>query len=931
MDAKRHNRVLEIFSAAFELRASERQRVLERECAGDRDLRAEVAAHLARYDAQSSFLEPPALGDGFLLEPAALGDSPDSRLSGQQIGKYHLQRILGSGGMGSVYEALQRSPRRTVAVKVMRPGLASSRALRRFEHEAQILARLRHPGIAQIYETGALESGPRGEVEMPWFAMEYVPEARSITRYASEEGLGIVERIELFARVCDAVHYGHQRGIIHRDLKPDNILVDGDGDPKVIDFGVARATDADVQLSSLGTDVGQLVGTLQYMSPEQCGVDPHELDTRSDVYSLGLVLYELLCGALPYDLSRLAIHQAVAVIRETAPPRPGTTDHRLRGDLDTIAAKALEKERERRYGSAAELGQDLRRFLRHEPIMARPPSAAYQLRMFARRNRALVGGIAAVFVALVLGLLGTTWQAQEAEAARVEETHQREEAEREAATKTAIYEFMHETLTGFEPGEKDMSVREMIDRAARRIEGSFAAQPRVEAEVRGMIQWTYRRMGSPELAEPHARRAAELLEEALGPDDEWTVRAWHELGRVLQDLGRAAEAEPMARRLLEWRRAHLGEEHGETLDALNDLAMNYWAQGRLDEAEPLMRQVVDARTNAADLGNLGCILQGQGKLDEAITCYRTALEEQRFSGADELDVPASLTSLMNLGKALTEAGNLDGAFRAFGEALAGRRERLGDDHPATLDAIRELAWLSKRRGDFETAMTHYAELLAAQHGRFGERSVEAACTLHHWAACAQALGELEMAEGLAREALEVYHALPSAPPDEHRHATEALYEVLLHTGAPEDRIAALREALAFQRRNVHPGHLELNAALRFLGAELLAQGEAAEAEGLLREALAAVEPHWTPGSENHWRVMDLKSQVGDALLQQGRLVEAEPLLLEGYERLDASRLASGEKARAGDRILKLYEAWQRPDEVAAWRARLAADSASRGH
>jgi len=299
------------------------------------------------------------------------------------IGRYRIKGLIGGGGMGNVYAAVQEEPRRTVALKVMKPGIAAPRAMRRFELEAQTLARLRHPGIAQIYEAGTHDEGS-GPV--PYFAMEYVAGAKSITEYADGRSLGIRERLELFAKVCDAVHHGHQKGIIHRDLKPSNILVDSSGNPKIIDFGVARATDSDMAVTTLQTDVGQLIGTLQYMSPEQCDADPDGLDTRSDVYALGVVLYELLCARPPYDLAQVALHEAARVIREEAPEKPSTIDRTLRGDVETITLKALEKEPERRYQSAADLGRDIERYLTSEPIEARPASALYQLRLMATRH-----------------------------------------------------------------------------------------------------------------------------------------------------------------------------------------------------------------------------------------------------------------------------------------------------------------------------------------------------------------------------------------------------------------------------------------------------------------------------------------------------------------------------------------------------------------
>jgi WD40 repeat protein/predicted Ser/Thr protein kinase len=385
-------RVEELFNQAADLEPPQRAAFLDEQCQGDGALRAVVEELLqleSRAEAAESLLRTP------LARPHPAGSgvpvSPP-----EALGRYRVVRVLGEGGMGTVYEAEQDNPRRTVALKVLRSGLASESLLKRFTREAQILGRLRHPGIAQVHDAGVLDSG------QPYFAMELIAGV-PLDHYAREHALAVAARLELVARVCDAVQHAHERGVIHRDLKPGNILVDEAGQPRVLDFGVARAADADLQTTTARTQAGQLLGTLNYMSPEQVTGDPEVLDARSDVYTLGVVLFQLLAGRLPYHLEHLPLPEAARVIREQEPSHLGSINTACRGDVETIVAKALEKDPARRYGSAEELAADLRRHLSNEPIRARPPSALYQLRKFARRHKALVAAVLGIGLALAAG------------------------------------------------------------------------------------------------------------------------------------------------------------------------------------------------------------------------------------------------------------------------------------------------------------------------------------------------------------------------------------------------------------------------------------------------------------------------------------------------------------------------------------------------
>jgi WD40 repeat protein len=401
MTEDRRARLRLLFDQAVELPPEERAAFLESACGGDAGLRAEVAGLLA-YDAAAGaggadgdFLRSPL---AYAPEDPTLMSEPDAPSAGpaeaRRINHYRILRVLGVGGMGTVYEAEQDNPRRTVALKVIRPGLSSPGLVKRFTQEAQILGRLHHPGIAQVYEAGLTEDG------RPYFAMELI-RGVPLDEHAGRHNLDAPARLALVARVCDAVQHAHDKGVIHRDLKPANILIDESGQPKVLDFGVAHATDADLQTTTGRTVAGQLLGTPNYMSPEQVSADPAALDARSDVYALGVILFELLAHRLPYHLQYLPLHEVARVIREQEPSALGSIDRQLRGDVETIVAKALEKDKARRYASAGALAADVRRHLSHEPILARRVSAAGRLLRWARRHpslAALLGLLAAAAV-----------------------------------------------------------------------------------------------------------------------------------------------------------------------------------------------------------------------------------------------------------------------------------------------------------------------------------------------------------------------------------------------------------------------------------------------------------------------------------------------------------------------------------------------------
>jgi len=616
-----------------------------------------------------------------------------------RIGRYRIVRLIGEGGMGAVYEAEQDQPRRTVALKVIKPGLAGPELLRRFAQEAQALGRLQHPGIAQIYDAGTADTGFGSQ---PYFAMEFIRGA-SLREYADSRRLGLRERLELMVKICDAVHHAHQRGLIHRDLKPGNIIVDEAGQPKILDFGVARVTDSDTQVT-LQTDVGQLVGTLNYMSPEQVLADPLDIDTRSDVYALGVILYELLSGRLPYQISK-RLHEAMQTIREEDPSRLSTIDRRYRGDIETIAAKALEKDKTRRYSSAAELAADITRYLKDEPIVAQPPTARYQLEKFARRHKALVGGVAAVFVVLVAGVVVSTWQAiraSRAEYAAVQERDraaaagraavvqrdrataaersatsarddavaargvaiaaegqakqerdravaEKQRADTESATAKAVSEFLQKNLFEQVTGgidraaAQDLSVSGALDRTAARIDGTFAGQPLVEAGVREAVGTAYMGLLLWDKAATQFDRAVAIRRRAQGDEDSDTLKALRRLVAIDANQRRWQPAEARMKQILEVQRRRSGPDHADTLQYTLDLAGIYLTWGKLEQAEPLAARAAEGRQRTLGPDHKDTI----GALAIQVAIYA---QEKKFADAQRVGEAAYASARRTLGE-----------------------------------------------------------------------------------------------------------------------------------------------------------------------------------------------------------------------------------------------------------------------------------------
>jgi len=887
------------------------------------------------------------------------------------IGRYRIVRLVGAGGMGAVYEAEQDHPRRLVALKVIKAGLAGIELLRRFELESQVLGRLQHPGIAQIYEAGTADQGFGPQ---PYFAMEFI-RGLTLRDYAQARRLSTRDRLELIVKICDAVHHAHQRGIIHRDLKPGNILVDESGQPKILDFGVARVTDSDAQ-ATRQTDVGQLVGTLAYMSPEQVLADPLELDTRSDVYALGVILYELLSGRLPYSISP-RLHEVVQTIREADPTRLSSIDKTYRGDIETIVAKAMEKDKSRRYSSASGLAADIRRYLNDEPITARPPSTSYQLRKFAQRHKALVGGLAAVFVVLLLGIVASRFQAlrairaeqsalvqrdqanqarqvaaeerdravraeQQANEARNQALTQQQRADKESATAKAVNEFLRTDLLAqasaynqasptFKP-DPDLKVRTALDRAAARVEGKFDKQPLVEASIRQTIGSSYMDLGLLPEAQQHIQRALVLRRQGLGDEHQDTMATMGLLTKVFRLQGKYQEDEPLLRKLLDVQKRVLGETHRDTLDTMNELALLYRLEGKLPQAESLYisalkiyRRIAgpDDTDAAGVMHNLASLYRQQGQYDEAMSLFVRYLDlMRRVLGPEHPDTVAGLASIASLELTMgryeqAEAHNL--------EALEIRRRVLGPEHQDTLMTMANLAESLRSQRKYVEADPIYKQVADIRTRVLGPEHPDTLINLNNMALMYLDQKRYVEAEAIYSKVFDIRRRV-LGPDHPSTLITEYSIAVLYRNQSKfEQAEPLLNHVIEARRRVLGPENPDTLIATLGLVTVYFQDAKYAQSEAFAREALAT----YRKARPDDWRRYESESRLGASLAGQKRYAEAESNLLSGYEGLERGKTALPPAGRAaleaaGDWIVGLYRDWGKPDQAAQWTAKLAA-------
>lgn len=841
----RIDRVREIAQLVAAAPQSERRAILDRACDGDRVLRSRVEMLLLKQDQLQTLDEPTARASAFdQTRPTGGFDAtlPES------IGKYTVRRILGEGGMGVVYLAEQERPRRTVALKVIRPGLITPRLLRRFEHESETLAKLQHPGIAQIFEAATHESplGPQ-----PFFAMELV-EGKPLTVYAAEARLDLRQRLDLFARICDAVHHAHQKGVIHRDLKPGNILVTTSGQPKVLDFGIARATDdSNAEAATLRTEAGTLVGTLSYMSPEQVS-DPSGVDVRSDVFTLGVILYELVAGRLPHALETHTLPEAVRIVAERDAPSVLSVDRTIPYDVATIVSKAMERDRARRYQSASDLAADIGRYLRDEPILARPPSRAYKVRKFVARNRALVTGATLAVLALIGGIIGTAWQAAEATRGRtlaeergVALEKQRAIAEREARTAKATNDFLNDMLAAASPesaSNGDATVRELLDAAAEKLKAG-GVEPGVELPLRITLSNTYRALGRPEDSVREATRAHDMALELFGKNAVDEMESRRTLAIALAENGKPAEAEAMVREVIEIYQKDPSKFALEYAEARAELARYTMELGKTDEAIELLAATLpdlrrtrgEAHRNVQTAAhNYAVALQLGGKWADAEKAIRESLVicEKQF-GAEHL---ATAYEMNTLGNILQRLGRNEEALDVHSRTLAMRRKRLEPDHPSVLTSLANRAACLVALQRYDEAIASLRETLEIQRSKLGPSHAKTLTAMNNLAFALEDTGKVDDAEKLMRE------------------------------------IAALQREKGLQDP-------ESWGQLNNLAALLVKRGKAAEAEGFYRDLFKAAEGKLP---DTHVVRAIYRNNFGECLTAVGKLDEAAKELSESH-------------------------------------------------